>query len=179
MLVLCLSSLSLPLYFCLKWKEHSSGYSALGIPLPPKASFHPNGNTHLWTYKNRRSYYSPFPSLGLKANRGNLSTTLYRNLRSSKDVPVSRSFADFRQCHLHTTWDATATDFHKCSSSSVPETAQRKVNFTSNVITQLTVLWRSESPKHNLINKQLMLFLTLRTSQFIVSLLNGHSGQQL
>lgn len=127
---------------------------------------------------NRRSYYSPFPSLELKANRGNLSITSDRNLRSSKDLPVSRGFADFRQCHI--TWDATATDFHKCSSFSVPETAQRKVNFTSYVITKLTVLWRSESPKHNLVDKQFRLFLTLRTSQFtIISLLNSHSVQQL
>lgn len=139
--------------------------------------------THTETFtcehtNNRRSYNSPFPSLELKANRGNLSITLYRNLRSSKDLPVSRSFADFRQCHLHITWDATATDFHECSSFSMPETAQRKVNFTSYVITKLTVLWRSESSKHNLINKQLRLFLTLRTSQFIISLLNSHPVQQ-
>lgn len=136
--------------------------------------------THICEHTNiRRSYYSQFPPLELKANRGNLSITLYRNLRSFKDVPVSRSFADFRQCHLHITWEATATDFHKYSSCSVPETAQRKVNFTSYVITKLTVLWRSESPKHNLINQQLMLFLTLRTRQFIVPLLNSHSVQQL
>lgn len=127
----------------------------------------------------RSSYYSPFPSLELKANRDNLIITLYRNLRSSKDLPVWRSFADFRQCHLHITWDATAADFHKCSNFSVPETAQRKVNSTSYVITKLTVLWRNEFPKHNLTNEQLVLFLTSRTSQFIVSLLNGHSVQQL